>query len=122
MTLTWLGEQYQYQYGERRVCSVTMVGEGRGRLFIFAPLGISLLHCVLVFYPFDVDCADKQDRQAWTRSLGRSVADNSVLFDTTLDVGSVSNSTSTELKTEIALFSISPTPHSTQPHPTPPQT
>ena len=50
--------------------STTMAGEGRGKLFLLAPLGISLLHCVLVFYPFHVDCVVKQDRLAWARSVG----------------------------------------------------
>jgi hypothetical protein len=47
-----------------------MPGQGRGKLFLLAPLAISILHCALVFYPFEVDCVIAQDRQKWGRSAG----------------------------------------------------
>ena len=47
-----------------------MPGQGKGKLFLFAPLAISILHCVLVFYPFEVDCVLAHDRQGWGRSAG----------------------------------------------------
>jgi hypothetical protein len=31
-------------------------------------------HCVLVFYPFEVDCEITQDRQGWGRSAGPSAS------------------------------------------------
>ena len=51
--------------------SSKMPGQGKGKLFLFAPLAISILHCVLVFYPFEVDCVIAQDRQGWGRSAGQ---------------------------------------------------
>ena len=50
--------------------SSKMPGQGKGKLFLFAPLAISILHWVPVFYPFEVDCVIAQDRQGWGRSGG----------------------------------------------------
>ena len=50
--------------------SSKMPGQGKGKLLLFASLTISILHCVLVFYPFDVHGVVARDRQGWGRSGG----------------------------------------------------
>ena len=53
-----------------------MPGQGKGKLFLFAPLAISILHCFLVFYPFEVDCVVAQARQCLVKNVEGEVVRN----------------------------------------------